>query len=715
MVFITYSCMVFHISQQTIYAQALLTDSNDENHEFNVVVDDVTLETQVTFYMNEQLTEVNELGEIFDHDLISNELKLTVDGQRIDLDTVELSIKNRKLELKNIHDHLKNSIGSFQVIASFEVVGGDLSIVIDDKIKSLPNSSRLILDDDWSARLGMISGKLNNKAIELSEAMVIADNNHIFSNELSITLDDSEAEIYPAEVHFSNMNMTISGVNHIIYQANHNWQGCFKSAVYEGELTLCFTSRLLPDRYIITFQDDIKGEEKINELSDHFFEKYNGKKGRIFDKVLFGFSGGFNPSLINELTNETVIKTVSRDALAYANAVQDPTTSWGIDRLDERYNINDNRFTYNSTGLGVHVYIIDSGVNRLHPDFVGRFGQGASFIQGKPSYQVPNYQDCLGHGTHVAGTILGTNHGVAKGATIHSVRVFDCSNSAPASDIIAAVNYVTGTHRSPSVVNMSLGIDLTPYSSSSNGLSINSGSAHLLEAAIQNSIDAGFTYVVSSGNANMNACQFASPARFDPVITVGAVKSNGQRWYEHYYYPTRTEGSNTGWCVDIQAPGHNIVSANTNDFNNDLALTGTSMAAPHVTGIAALYLQYYPSASPSWLRNEIVNVSTKNILWGLAHSHNRMAYWPEKCLNSFTLTHGVTVPAGQAYLDGAACMVLPVPHGADPFIWNNGFYIQPGPGNSCMIGIYDGANCYIGHPPAGGRSYIHNGNFIYFD
>jgi hypothetical protein len=232
--------------------------------------------------------------------------------------------------------------------------------------------------------------------------------------------------------------------------------------------------------------------------------------------------------------------------------------------------------------MGVRVYIIDTGIRTSHNEFGGRATSGYDVIDG----QLPA-NDCNGHGTHVAGIVGGNTYGVAKNAQLIAVRVFGCSNTGRYSDFIEGVNWVTQQRLAnphiPAVANMSLGGPIS----------------RALEEAVSNSMSAGVTYVVSAGNDSRDAC-YQSPARIPDVITVGATTSSD----------TRAGYSNYGTCVDIFAPGSDIISAWYNSNTATRTLNGTSMAAPHVAGIAALYLQSYPNASPPVVSEAILDGAT---------------------------------------------------------------------------------------------------------
>jgi aqualysin 1 len=281
------------------------------------------------------------------------------------------------------------------------------------------------------------------------------------------------------------------------------------------------------------------------------------------------------------LSQDPRVRYVEEDSVMEAIAVQS-NPPWGLDRIDERSLPLSRSYTYTTSGAGVNAYIIDTGIRRSHSQFGGRARVGFDAIgDGR------NTDDCHGHGTHVAGTVGGSTYGVAKAVTLYAVRVLSCSGSGSTSGVIAGVNWVTANHRTPAVANMSLG----------------GGPSTSLDSAVRNSIAAGVTYSIAAGNSNRNAST-ASPARVAEAITVGSSTSSD----------TRSSFSNFGSVVDLFAPGSGIQSAWYTSNTATATLSGTSMAAPHVAGVAARILQSNPGASPASVRNTIVNSATMNAL-----------------------------------------------------------------------------------------------------
>lgn len=297
--------------------------------------------------------------------------------------------------------------------------------------------------------------------------------------------------------------------------------------------------------------------------------------------ALLGFAATLPASSLLALRQNPAVDYIEADQVVSIDTTQSPAT-WGIDRIDQRNLPLSNSYTYNNTGSGVHAYIIDTGIRTTHTEFGGRASIGTDTVGDGQ-----NGVDCNGHGTHVAGTVGGATYGVAKNVALVAVRVLNCSGSGSTSGVISGVDWVTSHAAKPAVANMSLG-----------------GSASSsLDNAVKNSIASGVTYAIAAGNSNKNACNY-SPARVAEAITVGATTSSD----------SRASYSNYGSCLDLFAPGSSITSAWYSSDTATNTISGTSMATPHVAGVAALYLQSNSSATPAQVRDALVNNATTGVV-----------------------------------------------------------------------------------------------------
>ena len=342
-------------------------------------------------------------------------------------------------------------------------------------------------------------------------------------------------------------------------------------------------------RYLVTTTSD-----RVTVAAAAEVEDAGGDVIHRYREVLSGFSAELTSSEVADLRDDPRVEAVVPDGRVRASGNQ-TSPPWGLDRIDQRSRPLDAIYSYDQTGSGVTAFVIDTGIRTTHTQLARRATSGWDFVQGDS-----DAADCAGHGTHVAGTIGGTSYGVAKGVREVALRVLDCGGSGWNSDVVAALDWaVQRRPGGPSVINMSLG---GPASTA-------------LDEAVARTVAAGIPVVVAAGNNDEDACG-SSPARAPEAITVAASDAADRRaWF-----------SNQGSCVDLFAPGVGIVSSFVGSDSATKVLDGTSMAAPHVTGLAARLLQADPALTPSEVADRLQASATAGVITDPQGSPNLLAF-----------------------------------------------------------------------------------------
>jgi subtilisin family serine protease len=310
----------------------------------------------------------------------------------------------------------------------------------------------------------------------------------------------------------------------------------------------------------------------------------------VYTSAVSGFAAALNPGQLTALRHNPAVAYVEQDQRAETYTTQTGAT-WGIDRIDQRNLPLSTTYTYTSTASAVYAYVIDTGIQANHPQFGTRAASAYDYAGGSGA-------DCNGHGTHVAGTIGSTTYGVAKSVRLRGVRVMDCNGSGSIAQIVAGVDWVRLNRTDPAVANISLG----------------GGLSATLNTAVTSLSNSGVFVAVAAGNSNSDACNY-SPASAAAAFTTASSESTDAR---------RTT-SNYGSCVDGYAPGGSITSTWINSGTN--TISGSSMASPHVAGVAALYKATYGNASSATIDTWIKNNATAGVITGNpAGTPNRLLY-----------------------------------------------------------------------------------------
>ena len=374
-------------------------------------------------------------------------------------------------------------------------------------------------------------------------------------------------------------------------------------------------------RFIVVLHEGTH-EDNVPPIARAMVEKHKGKTLHLYKKALKGFAALLSAAEARALSNDPRVAFVEEDAPVTA-AVLQSNPDWGLDRLDQRQLPLNGGYEYESSGRGVHIYILDSGVSTSHAEFAP-LGRARLAYAGYET--APGVEDCHGHGTSVASLAAGRSAGVAKDAFVHAVRVLGCDGTGFWSDAIKGIEWVTANHQKPAVANMSIS------GAPSEGLRI----------AVQGALSAGITFVVAAGNNSADACNFA-PGSLTAALIVGNSDSQDRREYS----------SNFGACLDLWAPGTWIRTAQHYGDNEYRYATGTSLSSPFVAGAAALYLERTPAARPAEVTAAILNTASRGVLNDIGTSSPNVALYTSPLGDRTPPSVALTAPAAGANVSGS--------------------------------------------------------------
>jgi len=371
-------------------------------------------------------------------------------------------------------------------------------------------------------------------------------------------------------------------------------------------LELSTVAEPVANRYIIQFKKNIAE----NLRKEHIAKHTNATILHEYDFSSFqGYAAEMSKTELSIALNSDIVEIVEQDGVVRASACTTQSGStWGLVRTSqENLNINGNYYYENTlTGTGIRAYVIDTGIYCAHNDFGNRCVWGTNTVDNSNS-------DGNGHGTHVAGTIGGTTYGLAKGVTLVAVKVLNAGGSGTTAGVIAGVNWVVNDvnkHHEKAKYGKK-----APARGVSN-MSLGGGRSTTMNNAVNAMVEAEVVSAVAAGNDYSNACNY-SPASAELAIGTGA---SGNTDAMAYF-------SNYGTCVDIFAPGLSITAPWIGNPNADNTISGTSMAAPHVAGIAVKLIAQHPDYDADKIKDEMISIATMNKLTGIGSgSPNRLSY-----------------------------------------------------------------------------------------
>ncbi|GAA2509885.1 S8 family peptidase [Pilimelia columellifera] len=336
--------------------------------------------------------------------------------------------------------------------------------------------------------------------------------------------------------------------------------------------------------YIVALRDVPADPAKVTAVAQEMTGTYGGQLRRVYHSAMQGFSVDLTMDQYIEYLSDGRIDSVTSDKTFRVAGEQKRPPSWGLDRIDQPELPLNRTYKYPNDAANVRVYVLDTGVRTSHFEFGGR-ARGAFDALNPSGSAGRSGQDCNGHGTQVAATIGGRFTGVAKGVRIESVRTFGCDGTGTGEQILTAIDWVDAHAQRPALLNLSF-----------------SGPAQsVIDLALYAMTEKGLAYTAASGNDNVDGC-YTTPGRQTTAITVAATDRSDRR----------LSTANFGTCVHLFAPGEDIVTANAANNLSYTKASGTSMAAAHAAGVAAMYLAKHPEMTPVDLDKALKNAAAKD-------------------------------------------------------------------------------------------------------
>lgn len=349
----------------------------------------------------------------------------------------------------------------------------------------------------------------------------------------------------------------------------------------------------IADEYIVVFKD--VAERAVRTRADALAQRHGGEVRHYYEHALQGFAARLSEKEALALSHDPRVAFVEENGRIQASSVQISPANWALDRIDQRFHPLDGLYSYGTTGLGVHAYIVDSGINPNHTEFSGRVFLDRDYVQDA-GFGV----DCYGHGTAVAGILGGTTYGVAKQVNLHVLKIFDCAGSSDSADTVAAIEWVASSHIKPAVLNLSLNRPCNGAQCTVDGS---------LDIAVKAAKQAGVIVVNSAGNGgacDSNGYVESSPAlRANPIVVGATLRGGSDR---------RVGGTCFGGEVDLYAPGWELTTASHIFPTGTVLFSYTSAAAPVVSGAVARYLQTHPTASQGLVEYHLTSTGTPHIV-----------------------------------------------------------------------------------------------------